>query len=458
MKIKTVILLFMLFALVTALVTALFGYLKPPAGETDRYITTLIKQGDIVVNFSATGTIEPEEVIDVGAQVTGQIVTFGKDQDGRTIDYGSVVKKGMILAQIDDALFAAQVTKEEAELQYAKANLTRVKADYQMKKVKYDQADSNWLRAQQLQKRGVISRLDYENYQSAFEVAREDVSVSKAKISQAQAGIARAEATLRRVKLNLTYCTIKAPVNGIIIDKRADIGQTVVSDLNAPSLFLLAKDLKNLQIWVSVNEADVLKIYEGQPVSFTVDALPQNTFKGIVGKLRLNAAMTQNVVTYIVEVNIDNSDKRLLPYLTANVEFEVNKKTDVLMVLNSAFQWKPVFDHIAPEFRAKQENPEQQKKYEATLEILSAKGNTETNQSIIWAKKDKYVYPLYVYKGLTDGIMTQVHGEGLKEGLEIVIKTEAVDKKPGKGEGKSGNPFMVNLPPGPGSQGKNQRP
>ena len=150
---------------------------------------------------------------------------------------------------------------------------------------------------------------------------------------------------------NLSYCTIKSPVKGVIIDRRVNIGQTVVSSLNAPSLFLIAKDLKRMEVWVSVNEADIGNIHQGQPVSFTVDAYPNEIFHGEVGKVRLNATMTQNVVTYTVEVITDNSSGKLLPYLTANVLFELSQKENVLLVPNVALRWSPQTKQVAPEFR-----------------------------------------------------------------------------------------------------------
>ena len=178
----------------------------------------------------------------------------------------------------------------------------------------------------------------------------------EAAILQAKASLAQADAGLRRAKRNLDYCTITSPVKGVIIDRRVNIGQTVVSSLNAPSLFLIAKDLTRMQVWVAVNEADIGKIHPGQPVTFTVDAFPGEIFHGEVGKIRLNASMTQNVVTYTIEIITDNSNGRLLPYLTANVQFELHRLKNVLLVPNAALRWTPSVEQVAPEFRQKFEN------------------------------------------------------------------------------------------------------
>ena len=191
-----------------------------------------------------------------------------------------------------------------------------------------------------------------------YEIAQANVAVGEAAIVQSRNAVAQAQATLQRGQRNLSYCTIKSPVKGVIIDRRVNIGQTVVSSLNAPSLFLIAKDLKRMQVWVSVNEADVGSIHPGQPVSFTVDAYPGKIFRGEVGKIRLNATMTQNVVTYTVEVITDNSSGKLLPYLTANAQFELSQHNNVLLVPNAALRWCPQPEQVTPKFRTMTESPE----------------------------------------------------------------------------------------------------
>ncbi len=156
---------------------------------------------------------------------------------------------------------------------------------------------------------------------------------------------------MQRARRNLGYCVIRSPVKGVIIDRRVNIGQTVVSSLNAPSLFLIAKDLHRVQVWVAVNEAEISRVHAGQPATFTVDALPDKEFQGEVLKIRLNASMTQNVVTYTVEVAADNHEGLLLPYLTANVSFIVDKRTGVLSVPAAALTFLPRPDQIDPRFR-----------------------------------------------------------------------------------------------------------
>ena len=164
---------------------------------------------------------------------------------------------------------------------------------------------------------------------------------AEANVAVGEATIQQNEAALEMAKTNLGYSTIKSPVDGVIIDRRVNIGQTVVASLNAPSLFLIAKDLRRMQVWASVNEADIGRIHPSMPVRFTVDAYPGEVFRGKVVQVRLNATMTQNVVTYTVVVTTDNSDGKLLPYLTANVNFELEQRDNVLLVPNAALRWKP---------------------------------------------------------------------------------------------------------------------
>jgi HlyD family secretion protein len=271
------------------------------------YTTAPIKRGDLVATIGATGTIEPLETVDVGAQVAGRISEFGLDKNGKALDYGSVVQQGALLAKIDDSVYAADLSVSKAGQLSADANLEQMVA-------KFDQAAAEWKRSQELFKSKLLAETDYDTAKANYEIAKANVSVAKS-------GVAQAKADLDKAQRNLDFCTIDSPVTGVIIDRRVNIGQTVVSSLNAPSLFLIARDLTKMQIWVAVNEADVGRIKTGSPVTFTVDAFPGRDFLGTVAKVRLNAQMTQNVVLYTVEIDIDNSDKVLLPYLTATVHF-----------------------------------------------------------------------------------------------------------------------------------------
>jgi HlyD family secretion protein len=412
-------------------------YQKSANGSTDVFRTAQVTQGDLMVTISATGTVEPEEVIDVGAQVAGQILSFGQDVNGKTVDYGSVVDEGTVLARIDDSLYSAEAASAEAQVQSAKAGLQRAEADLDQLKAKLRQAERDWKRAQKIGPSEALAQASYDAYQSNYETAKAIVAVGEAAILQARAGLAQTQAVLQRDRRNLGYCTIKSPVKGVIIDRRVNIGQTVVASLNAPSLFLIAKDLTRMQVWVAVNEADIGKIHPGQPVTFTVDAFPGETFRGMVGKVRLNAAMTQNVVTYTVEIVTDNTDGRLLPYLTANVQFELKRLSKVLLVPNAVLRWNPKSEQIAPNFRkALQQTDQNRPKADQGPQPgrKADRASSEIDRNVVWALQGQYVRPVQVRVGLSDGAMTQVQGQDLSVGLTLVTgirnqKAEPVDTK-----------------------------
>jgi HlyD family secretion protein len=402
-------------AVVVVVALIFMGLLQRNGSNQAAFRIVPVKRGDLAATISATGTVEPEEVIDVGAQVAGKIVAFGKDENGKPIDYGSVVKKGMVLARIDDSLYAADVASAKAQLAQNKAGVKYAEANLGQLKAKLFQAQRDWARAQKLGPSDALSQADYDAALSGYETAKANVEVGKAAIVQAKDAVHQAEALLQRAQQNLDYCTIISPVQGVIIDRRVNIGQTVVSSLNAPSLFLIAKDLKKIQVWVSVNEADIGHIHPGQPVTFTVDAYPGEVFKGEVNKVRLNATMTQNVVTYTVEVNTDNSSGKLLPYLTANVKFIVGERHQVLMVPNAALRWRPEPQQIVRQFR---KTARQTGKGEKSA---NAGGKATPTRHALWIAEDGQVRPIYVTRGLTDGSLTEVSSPKLKEGMPVVM-------------------------------------
>jgi HlyD family secretion protein len=404
-------------------------YLQRREGKVPSYRTAQVTRGDLKVSISATGTLQPEEVVDVGAQVAGQIVSFGQDLKGKTVDYGSVVEKGTVLARIDDSLYLAEAAQAEAQVRAAKSSIQRAEADLEQLRAKFRQAERDWERAQKIEASKVLAQASYDAYKSAYETAKANVAVGEAAILQARDGLAQAEAVLRRAQRNLGYCTIRSPVRGVIIDRRVNIGQTVVASLNAPSLFLIAKDLTRMQVWVAVNEADIGKILPGQPVTYTVDAFPGETFRGKVGKVRLNASMTQNVVTYTVEITTENPEGRLLPYLTANVQFELDRISNALLVPRSALRWRPSADQVAPQFReafeataSRKQRPEGASRPQAA----SAKASEQIEGSgVLWVLEGAFVRPLPVRVGLNDGTTAAVEGEGVNEGLKVVTGVAA---------------------------------
>jgi HlyD family secretion protein len=375
-----------------------------------RYRTVAVRRGDLTNAISATGTIEPEEVVDVGAQVAGEIIRFGDDprEGGKTISYGSPVEKGTVLARLDDKLFKARVDQ-------MKANVTKAEADVQQAQAKLRQSERNVERNKKLLSRGpgFVAPQDVDNAQSALEADR-------AALALAESGVSVAKANLEEAEANLGYTTIRSPVKGVILDRRVNIGQTVVASLNAPSLFLIAKDLSRMEIWASVNETDIGAIHPGQAVKFSVGTFPGETFEGKVSQIRLNASMVQNVVTYTVVVAVDNAGGRLMPYLTARVEFEVEGRRGVLLVPKAALRWQPKPQHVALEAR------------EEYARLLAARGRSPagtarggaSTEGLLWEARGDFVWPIKVKVGLSDGINAQVEGLGVDDRTNVVVGIE----------------------------------
>jgi len=404
-----------------------YRLLKPAVGATASWKYAKVQRGDLSVTIGATGTLEPEDVIDVGAQVAGKIQEFGKDASGNgAIDYGSPVEAGTVLARIDPAIFEQEVNlarallaksqarlhQSRAEIRATEAAVARAEADLAQTRVKLDHSERDFSRTKRLAETKVVTQEQFDLQQATVDTTRTAITSAEAALAQAQAAVVKAKAaaeeaeadvesanaSLKRAEQNLDYTTIRSPIKGVIIDRRVNIGQTVVSNFNAPSLFLIAKDLSRLQCWASVNEADIGRLHAGQRVTFQVDAFPNETFVGQVKQIRLNASMTQNVVTYTVVVDVENEGNKLLPYLTANVKFEVAEHRDALVVTNAALNWKPKKEQIASPHR-----------------------DAKTPKTALWVREGDGVRPIEVKVRDSDGTSSVVESADLREGIEVVI-------------------------------------
>ena len=396
--------------------------------------TEEVKRSDLMSVINASGTVEPEELVNVGAQVSGKIMSFGLDSNNQQVDYGSKVTKGMVLARIDEVLYEAALKEANAALLQAKAGILRADANHKQAKAKLALARRNWERAQGLYPKGAMAKSDYDSCESAFLTCTADIAVTEAEQEQAKAQLAIAEASLIKAERNLSYCVINSPVDGVIIDRRVSVGQTLVSNMSASSIFLIATDLKKMQVWASVNEADIGSIKKGMPVVFTVDTFPGREFEGIVHKVRLNATMSQNVVTYVVEISTENSDGTLLPYLTANVRFVRQRRNNVLNVSNAALRYMPE----SPEMVV----PEQRKEFASGLTTASK------NERFVWVQEGKLLKYIKVTTGIATGNASEITSGNLKEGDVIVSghTEKTVEKKSGaKGNGGR-SPFMPKMP------------
>ena len=392
--------------------------------------TAAVKRGDLVATISATGTVEPEQVVDVGCQVNGLLIAFGKDVNGNSCDYGSVVEQNGVVALIDATLYVAAVDMDKASLEQARANLVNAKANILLMKAKLWEAEADWHRAEKLGPGQSLAPTTYDQYKANYDEAVANLAVAVAQVDMAEAAVHLAAETLKRDQATLAYCTVKSPVAGVIVDRRVNIGQTMVSSTSAPSIFLIAKDLKRIQVWASVNEADIGHIHPGQPVTFTVDAFGDQVFHAVVGELRLNATMSQNVVTYTVEVNCDNSDGKLLPYLTTNLQFEIGRCQNVLLAPNASLRWTPRFNRTASQSGGA---------HTAAGHGVGgvAAGGATASHGTFWVAQGDTVRPINVHVGLTDGVWTEVSGDELTEGLPVITEEGKRESEGSQSEGAS---------------------
>jgi HlyD family secretion protein len=346
---------------------------RAEAKDRPAYRLVAVEKGDLEVQVSATGALAAVRTVQVGTQVSGQVAQM-------EVDFNDRVKKGQLLARIDPTL-ARQAVAD------AQASLDRVLAEQAA--------------AQQEEKRNRLLVQEGLLAPSAFEPMETRLAVSKANVSSARVAVQRAQQ-------NLAYTEIRSPIDGVVVERNADVGQTVAASLSAPQLFLIANDLSRMQIVVSVDESDIASIREGQPVRFTVQARPRERFTGRVDQVRLQSTTLENVVSYGVVVSVENPEMKLLPGMTARVEFMVDSATDVLKVPNAALRFRP--------------------EGTATPAPVAADGGRaargrETQQ--VFTLKNGAPAPVSVRTGLTDGVMTEVEGPGLEPGLPVIAGMQA---------------------------------
>jgi HlyD family secretion protein len=353
------------------------------ARETAEYRFTAIERGDVEASVSATGTLGAVKTVSVGTQVSGQISEL-------LVDFNDTVKKGQLLARIDPTLQEQAVTDAYASLERAQAQALQAQREHN--------------RNRELLSAGLVARSTFETTDSSLDVAR--------------ANVKSAQVALQRAKQNLEYTNIYAPIDGVVVERNVDLGQTVAASLSAPQLFLIANDLTHMQILAKVGEGDIAGIKEGQTTRFTVQALPRRTFEGTVEQVRLQSVTTENVVNYTVVVSVRNEKKTLLPGMTARVNFVTKSADDVLKVANSALRFKP--ETSVTVSRADGEGPSRAR----TLHFVDASGQLKS---------------IAVRTGVTDGSFTEVRGEGVKEGMQVIAGTV----RPQSAE-QSSNPFQGN--------------
>lgn len=349
---------------------------KPPGSGAVRYETAPVARGDIVQHVTASGTLSAVVSVDVGSQVSGKISALNAD-------YNSPVKKGQLVAEIDPTIYQASLRQTEGELASAKASVTLKRQNLERKKALVP------VRA--------ASQLDL------------DQAVSE--LAQAEATVTIRQASLESAQANLGYCKITAPVDGIVIARKVDLGQTVNAAMSTPVLFTVAQDITKMNINASVSEADIGQVKEGQPVDFTVDAFPDEVFQGTVTQVRKSPTTTQNVVTYETIITVDNPEQKLFPGMTADVSILVAERKGVLKIPNTALRFTP------PEGASYEQKPPA--KLERNQRLAYAPGNDPAK-----------LKPVILKVGITDGVDTEIL-DGLAEGGSVVTSALATGAKSG---------------------------
>ncbi len=384
------------------LVVALFGvriFLTNESQPKYRFVYETVAKRDLRTSISATGTLEPVDQVEIGTQVSGDIAKIH-------VDFNNKVKKGQILAELDKSKLKATLAQAEISL-YAAEN------DYSYKKKVLE-------RIQKLSENGSASAVELENAEYDFRSA--ELSLKRAKNEVAVA------------KLNLSYCVIKSPIDGVVLERSVDVGQTVAASMSAPTLFILAKDLSRMRVMASVDEADIGSVQSGQSVEFYVDAFIDEVFYGTVKEVRLNPVTTSNVVTYTVVIEAENPKHKLLPGMTATCTIVTQEKKDVLSISVKSLKFRP--NTPTPPM--------------ALGKTPSVKMNKSRKESRVFSTKGEKIYPLFLKTGISDGVYTEVL-EGLSEGDSVLVAEEPIEMQKENNSTKEKSPFM------PGPRGNKKR-
>lgn len=437
-------------AIVSSVIIVALVFWGNKADASD-YMTAKVERGSVEVTVAATGTVQAVTTVLVGSQASGAIAWLGAD-------FNSQVKRGQVIARLDASTFEAQVENARAsvvnaeaavqaamsEISNQNANIQAAKANQEVTEVQSKDAAAVASRYKELS--NVIAGRDIESAnaqanaavakvaQANAQVAQAEASrqSSRARLEQAKAQLAQARAQLEQAQVNLTHTVITSPIDGVVVSRDVDVGQTVAASLQAPTLFTIANDLTKMQVLASVDEADMGQIRDGINANFTVDAFPGETFNGKVSQVRLNSQNLQNVVTYTAVIEVANPDLKLRPGMTANITFPVQQREDVLTVPNAALRFKPNLSEeeqkkLRDEMQARREARAQQSDRQpragrpSTENATGADTNRQQGQ-MIWVLVDgKKLEPRFARAGLTNGRVTEIIAGNLQEGETVVI-------------------------------------
>ena len=407
-------------------------------GAAPQYFTSKAEVGDIHNEVEATGTINAVTTVQVGSQVSGTISKL-------YADFNSHVKAGQVLAQIDPTLFEGQLLQAKADLANAEANAAAAKAQLAKAEASAAQATADYKRNQGLAAEGIISAQQLDAAKASADSAVAAVNAAKAQVTQASAQAKQKSAAVSVAETNLAHTIIRSPIDGVVVNRTVDVGQTVAASLQAPNLFQIAQDLTKMQVYTSTDESDVGMIKVGQPVTFKVDAFPKDMFHGTVTQIRLNPTTVQNVVTYNTVVTFDNPQMKLFPGMTAYVTIPVANALHVLKVPNGALRFTPSLP--AQQIQAllsengiqANSGARKARAQQASSDQAQQKPQAMGTTAIVWKQTaDKKLIPVQVQTGITDHTYTQVaqllHGD-LKAGDQLVIGAAGSSNSASKASG-----------------------
>ena len=417
-------------------VFAAFDFGRTPSPQ---YFTAAVERGDIHDVVEATGTINAVTTVQVGSQVSGTIAKLAAD-------FNSHVKKNQVIAEIDPSLFRGALLQAQADLQDARANLAAAKAGLVKAQATAGQTAADYQRNAALAKEGVVAQQQLDQAKANNDSAQAGVSAAQAQVTQAEAQVSQRAAAVSVARTNLDHTIIRSPIDGTVVARNIDVGQTVAASLQAPTLFNIAQDLTKMQVYAATDESDVGQIKVGQPITFKVDAFPRDTFRGVVSQIRMNATTVQNVVTYNTIIDFDNPDTKLFPGMTAYVTIPVASATNVVKVPNGALRFTPDLkpDQMAALEQQAGITPKgsaRQGKGQGAAKAAGASASAQPQQprpaapdtAIVWKlTADKQLAPVEIATGITDHTFTEVaqvlHGV-ISEGEQLVVGS-ATNSKP----------------------------
>lgn len=391
---------------ISVVLIALVAAFGPTHKDQPEYFTAKVERGDIRDVVDSTGTINAVTTVLVGSQISGRIAKLNAD-------FNSVVRRGQVIAEIDPALFEGALLQAKADLKGAEANVASARAELDKTKAVLAQTKADYGRAVALLAKDSISMQAVDLSKANYDSAAAAVAAANAAVRQAEAQVNQKAAAVSVARTNLEYTVIRSPIDGTVVARNVDVGQTVAASLQAPTLFTIAQDLTKMQVYAKIDESNVGRVKVGRTATFKVDAFPKETFKGVVSQVRMNPTSVQNVVTYDVIVDFDNPELKLFPGMTAYVTVPVASAENVLKIPNAALRYMP------------QLTKKQIQEFQKTL------GIELNSRTVIWKLlPDNSVAPVRVALGITDHsytVMAGVVSGELKEGDDLI--TGAVPTK-----------------------------